>query len=705
MCGTASAQTVGQFRYDTTKFLKVGGRNHVMIPGIQRITDSTHKPLVMGPDSVIKVGTYWPGGAGGSGSTEYVVEGYGINVDSLNRRYTVWVDTTLIQKKLTLTTGGTSGPATLNGNVLNIPEYATAGASQLFPSLTFPSNLGTISAVADDTAHYSIFNVKDFGAIGDSTTDDILAFEAAQNAMPAEGGVLFLPPGDYRLSRTFAVTKNMRIVGALKGLIYYGSGNPVLKGYGSKIFYTDDNSPAIQTTVSNYVQIAIEKVGIAYSGTTPTTGNTAISIAGSGACVIRDAGVANFYDGVRMEDENFEYTIDNLTVLDPHRYGLFLANPTNFDFGDQNISNCIFRTHVRNATSAIRFEGGGGVKITNLKVNGSVGARFVKGIDVYNTNGATVDFSVVNASIENHSGEAFSFGGTEGMDNILLSNIQIAYATVQTVPSITVATNIDFVSFTNIICSSPGTTEPVIDLINVAKGTISGIVHSGYIGDIVTQTGSTVGLYVPGTVSATQVEATNTASAVVVSKTFNNTGVSGQDAQFAGVVSSDNGTQNAIGRLKIVQPVSTTSATDFVVQLRNAAFSQLDQLTLSSTGALRLHSYGAGTLVTDASGNVTATSDINLKKDIKPSATGLKEILKLNPIVYSWNLKSGNETKGRYTGFSAQNVRDNIPNGTGVMPDGHLTLQDRAIMAAMVNAIKELEAKIEKLEKLLILKK
>jgi len=122
------------------------------------------------------------------------------------------------------------------------------------------------------------------------------------------------------------------------------------------------------------------------------------------------------------------------------------------------------------------------------------------------------------------------------------------------------------------------------------------------------------------------------------------------------------------------------------------------------SGALRMSTYGAGTLTTDASGNVTATSDTRLKDNIRPMKYGLDIINKLEPITYSWNKKSGNETKGTYAGFSAQNVRSVFPLGTGVMPDGYLTLQDRAIMAAMVNAIKELSAEVERLKKLIIIK-
>lgn len=123
-------------------------------------------------------------------------------------------------------------------------------------------------------------------------------------------------------------------------------------------------------------------------------------------------------------------------------------------------------------------------------------------------------------------------------------------------------------------------------------------------------------------------------------------------------------------------------------------------------GPIRFANYAAGTATFDASGNISSFSDERLKTKIKPYKTGLSELLKINPIQYSWNKKSKLDTLSTYAGFSAQNVRDNIPFGTGENKDGYLSLQDRAIMATVVNAIKEqqkiiddLRAEIEKLKK------
>jgi hypothetical protein len=90
----AGAQTVGQFRYDTTKFIKVGSRNHVMIDNLIQVTDSAYKPLVVGADGVIKRNTFWPGSGGGSVNINPLMDSvYRINDSTLRgKKYdgTTW---------------------------------------------------------------------------------------------------------------------------------------------------------------------------------------------------------------------------------------------------------------------------------------------------------------------------------------------------------------------------------------------------------------------------------------------------------------------------------------------------------------------------------------------------------------------------------------------------------------------------------------
>ena len=76
-------------------------------------------------------------------------------------------------------------------------------------------------------------NVLDFGAIGDDSHDDTLAFRAALNAIRATGGNCFVPYTHYKINgygiggnnHTPAITDNMHLVGIPHPL----HGNPVLR--------------------------------------------------------------------------------------------------------------------------------------------------------------------------------------------------------------------------------------------------------------------------------------------------------------------------------------------------------------------------------------------------------------------------------------------------------------------------------------------
>lgn len=121
---------------------------------------------------------------------------------------------------------------------------------------------------------------------------------------------------------------------------------------------------------------------------------------------------------------------------------------------------------------------------------------------------------------------------------------------------------------------------------------------------------------------------------------------------------------------------------------------------LHTTGSVRFANFGVGTATFDASGNISSVSDERLKRDIRPFSRGLESILALDPILYGYTKDSGlDQTKNDYAGFSAQQVLPFIPEAIGLDSKGFYSFADRPVIAALVNAIKELNAKITRLEK------
>jgi hypothetical protein len=125
----------------------------------------------------------------------------------------------------------------------------------------------------------------------------------------------------------------------------------------------------------------------------------------------------------------------------------------------------------------------------------------------------------------------------------------------------------------------------------------------------------------------------------------------------------------------------------------------------SSTG-VSAGSFSSITAITTVGGIVTqltGSSDERLKDSV-PYEGGLDEILAISPVRYHWNAR-GQEHTGLsgdrgYVGFLAQNVQRVIPeaitNTEG--PEQYLSFDDRPVVAALVNAVKQLTERIRTLE-------
>jgi hypothetical protein len=60
----------------------------------------------------------------------------------------------------------------------------------------------------------NILNAQDYGARGDGTADDTTAILEAVEDIPSTGGVVFLPPGNYKVTGQIALETGQRLMGA-----------------------------------------------------------------------------------------------------------------------------------------------------------------------------------------------------------------------------------------------------------------------------------------------------------------------------------------------------------------------------------------------------------------------------------------------------------------------------------------------------------
>lgn len=169
---------------------------------------------------------------------------------------------------------------------------------------------------------------------------------------------------------------------------------------------------------------------------------------------------------------------------------------------------------------------------------------------------------------------------------------------------------------------------------------------------------------------------------------------------------------------------TTTSSFDTALSRLSAGVVSVDTTTAgNSAGTINATGYQAGGTAGVTAGNFTSVTSITTKaglvtvlsgssderlKNWTPYDGGLAEILAITPASYHWNAKGVEQTglpaEQEYVGFIAQDVQRAIPqaitatekarNGNEI----YLSLDDRPIIAALVNAVKTLHARLARLE-------
>jgi len=98
----------------------------------------------------------------------------------------------------------------------------------------------------------------------------------------------------------------------------------------------------------------------------------------------------------------------------------------------------------------------------------------------------------------------------------------------------------------------------------------------------------------------------------------------------------------------------------------------------------------------------TATSDSRLKQSVQPYNDGLTSLMKINPVRFHYNEKSGYDTKPEYVGVIAQELQVVAPymvNNFQKNGETYLNVDNSAMIYMLINAVKEQQQQIEELKK------
>lgn len=184
-------------------------------------------------------------------------------------------------------------------------------------------------------------SVKDFGATGDGVTDDLAAINLAIAACPDAGGVVFFPPGTYRITNTLTIgdgtsaTRSTKQNISLIGSTLAGTFDRTeINNAGSEL----DKGPSI----------------IKFDGTLATT--NAVSTGGPGTVHISNLVIdANAKALIGLEVmHNWNSTFSNLSIINWRTYGLYLSCYGNSPIADDVVIGCMDNTfdHIRVSKAA-----------------------------------------------------------------------------------------------------------------------------------------------------------------------------------------------------------------------------------------------------------------------------------------------------------------------------------------------------------------
>ena len=262
------------------------------------------------------------------------------------------------------------------------------------------------------------FNVIEYGATGDGSTDDAASIQKAVNAAAVDGGVVFFPAGTYMVSSRIAVPYNVSLKGAGPNA--------------SKIQITTNGQPAVYIVNGSTACNTVEDIALATTSSTGYTygllyveygANVVVRgcAAGGVACEVPCVyvnGSTSTYTRVRIERCQFTAggtTVSYLTT------GMCLHSALTTK-GRIDVSECVFQTPAAFGTTA------GVPLVYGLRVHVRQSFFDANALAVSNyANGVLCSFAVGTVT-SNNSVDGCSFVGTAGAGEFLLHIKGIVYS-------------------------------------------------------------------------------------------------------------------------------------------------------------------------------------------------------------------------------------------------------------------------------------
>ena len=334
-------------------------------------------------------------------------------------------------------TASSSTVAAMDAAVTAINTIAGASSGNSASISHIASGTGA-TATTVQTKLREVVSVKDFGAVGDGTTDDTTSIQAAINSLGSNGGIVNFPPGTYRCTSeinpgTIPVVLNgsgwSTLVSDVFGNSQWNATNAI-KGTVLKFEHT--SGIAININGVNYRHFKLQNLSLLGPGS-GTTKAISFGSASTAAlhCQINNVLIANFATGI-----DFYTTLDN-TLYHTYVWGcttglLFngsTAGLTSMTFIRTDIQRCSIAIDAQ-AGSGMRFYGGliqsntTGIKLKPTAAGGLAGWSF----DGFWYEGNTTS---INIDTSSYAVQSISFNNSRSASSTDYISISGAQSVVQ----------------------------------------------------------------------------------------------------------------------------------------------------------------------------------------------------------------------------------------------------------------------------------
>ncbi len=317
------------------------------------------------------------------------------------------------------------------------------------------------------------FNVQNYGAANDGSTDDTTAINAAIAAWNAAGfGVLYFPAGTgYKVTGALTtITASGTVLGDGMGTWSSTLGGPFELSSAIKL----TSATAVLFTVTGGV--AFRDISLVNTSGSASAGS-AIKVSGTDYrqhCTLDSVFVASFYDCIDIQT-NSVFAMNNCNVWNPTHYGLKLQNTVQNDAGGATIMGCAFISESQGASAGVYIASSGGNKFVNSTIN-NIGTHGIQLAAV----AASSILLISNCSIENYTGDAIHLdAGGHAYDLVSIVGCEFGQYSNGTGHAL-YATGVNGLSISGCLFRADTGTPTAISLNSGARGYVGPMVNDGY---------------------------------------------------------------------------------------------------------------------------------------------------------------------------------------------------------------------------------